>query len=243
VVLFEALAGVRPFEAPTLEALAIRMTAGTATPIESIRPDLPAALAEVVRRAIDPDRAQRLPSARALVDALGPFREGRATSERLGRMGPFEATLAAGAPAVAEPTASARSDVASPSGVITGPTGLPRRRRALVPLAAAGAIGVTGAAWLLVSTARVPASVSSPAGSALLLRSAALPPAPLGTASLAPTVEAGHETLAPPAESGSSSPRKAAVAKDSVNPPQPAPPPVHSASARSLGLSHENPFR
>jgi serine/threonine-protein kinase len=85
VVLFEALTGVRPFEAPTLEALTVRLLSGEATPIERLRPDLPSGLAAVVRSAIAALPEERLPTARALADALAPFRTaltGVASSQR-----------------------------------------------------------------------------------------------------------------------------------------------------------------
>src|SRR6516225_5049116 len=66
VVLFQALAGVLPFDAPTLEALAVRVLTGDLPPLETMRPDLPPALVEVVRRALAPHREERVPTARAL---------------------------------------------------------------------------------------------------------------------------------------------------------------------------------
>ena len=66
VILYECLAGVRPFEAETLPHLAILIHTGDAQPIAQRRPDLPAGFAELVHRAMTADRALRTQSAAEL---------------------------------------------------------------------------------------------------------------------------------------------------------------------------------
>ena len=74
IVLYQSVTGILPFDAPTIEALTIRVLTGEPTAIETLRSDLPSAFIEVVRRALSPARETRLPTARALAEALAPFR-------------------------------------------------------------------------------------------------------------------------------------------------------------------------
>src|SRR5450432_1389135 len=71
VILYECLAGVRPFEAETLPALAILIHTARPAPIADRRPDLPPGFAELVLAAMIPDRAGRIQTASELRAALG----------------------------------------------------------------------------------------------------------------------------------------------------------------------------
>ncbi len=73
VVLYEMLAGRRPFDAPTFRELARKVRKDDPEPLTKTRPDLPEALERVVLRALAKDRDERWPSAEAFAEALFPF--------------------------------------------------------------------------------------------------------------------------------------------------------------------------
>ncbi|HEY3668777.1 MAG TPA: serine/threonine-protein kinase, partial [Polyangiaceae bacterium] len=70
VILYECLAGVRPFEAETLAHLAILIHTGAPVPIAQHRPDLPPGFATLVQAAMATDRGQRTQTAAELRSAL-----------------------------------------------------------------------------------------------------------------------------------------------------------------------------
>jgi len=70
VVLYECLAGCRPFEAETLPKLTILIHSGDCVPVESHRDDVPAALAKIVRCAMARDRHERYATPAEMVAAL-----------------------------------------------------------------------------------------------------------------------------------------------------------------------------
>lgn len=78
VILYEALTGRLPFDAPTLPALIHAVLAGEFTPPRALRPELPAALDAVLCRALATDPAARFADVSALLDALLPFASQRA---------------------------------------------------------------------------------------------------------------------------------------------------------------------
>lgn len=73
VILYEALAGGVPYNAASFAELAVLVLGGGCARLETLRPDSPAGLAEVVHRAMAIDPAKRIPTARELADALGPY--------------------------------------------------------------------------------------------------------------------------------------------------------------------------
>ena len=73
VVLYEMLAGRRPFDAPTFRELARKVRNEEPPPLRSLRPDLPEALEQVVMSALAKDRDARWPSAESFGEALFPF--------------------------------------------------------------------------------------------------------------------------------------------------------------------------
>ncbi len=73
VILYEAMAGRVPYVAESVGALAVRMMSGPPTPLQQLRPELPASLAAVVMRSVAKDRDQRYPTMNALIEALKPF--------------------------------------------------------------------------------------------------------------------------------------------------------------------------
>ena len=215
VVLFQCLTGMLPFDAPNIHALTARMLTGTPTPIETLRPDLPPGLSDIVRVALATSRTDRTPSTRALADALAPFRP--------------DALRTRGAEIAR--AALTRSDAPMVSSR-NPPAGVPRRRtHVLVPLAV-GAVTVSIALAATVRLARSKASaaaVSPGQSSPPITEVVALPPP-------SPTF-AETADLPPPLSSVEPAASSRAV--------PPAPPPAASSrsNARNLGLSQDNPFR
>ncbi|SEK55562.1 Serine/threonine protein kinase [Stigmatella aurantiaca] len=69
-VLYECLTGSRPFAAPHLVAVLAKILFTEPEPLRSLRPELPEALEELLRRTLAKDPAHRLPDASRLVAAL-----------------------------------------------------------------------------------------------------------------------------------------------------------------------------
>jgi serine/threonine protein kinase len=74
VILYECATGVRPFDAQTVQHLAILIHQGNPVPLATRRAALPSAFYDIVHRAMAADREQRFESARALAAALAPLR-------------------------------------------------------------------------------------------------------------------------------------------------------------------------
>jgi serine/threonine-protein kinase len=70
VVLYEMLAGRRPFAQDTIAALFHAVQAQEPTPLQELRPDVSAGLQQVVTRLLQKEREQRYPNMAALLDAL-----------------------------------------------------------------------------------------------------------------------------------------------------------------------------
>ncbi|MCC7535926.1 MAG: protein kinase [Deltaproteobacteria bacterium] len=70
VVLYEALTGARPFDAPTFTALVARILFDAPPRIEDSSPDVPAVLASVVNQCLAKDRNERPSDARSLRELL-----------------------------------------------------------------------------------------------------------------------------------------------------------------------------
>ncbi len=73
VVLYEMLAGIRPFDAPTFQELAQKVRKDEPPPLRNLRPDLPPALERVVLRALSKERDDRWATAAEFAGALVPF--------------------------------------------------------------------------------------------------------------------------------------------------------------------------
>ena len=73
VVLYEMLAGRRPFDAPTFRELARMVRRDEPQPLREARPDIPRDLEAVVMRALAKDREKRWPSAEEFGEALFSF--------------------------------------------------------------------------------------------------------------------------------------------------------------------------
>jgi len=70
VVLYECLAGCRPFEADTLPQLSVLIHSGDCSPIEAHRTDIPPALAAIIRRAMSCNRDARYSTPAEMATAL-----------------------------------------------------------------------------------------------------------------------------------------------------------------------------
>ncbi|MDP8954383.1 MAG: hypothetical protein M3N37_05605, partial [Actinomycetota bacterium] len=70
VVLYEALAGRKPFSGDTPLALAHAVLTTSPTPLRELRPDIDASLAATVDRAMDKAPERRFPSAGAMAESL-----------------------------------------------------------------------------------------------------------------------------------------------------------------------------
>ena len=86
VVLFEALAGRRPFEGPHDPATIMLILKGEHPPLQSLAPDAPPGLCDVIERLINPDKEQRPATAGALIEALDEFAPSPRVRQNLGRL-------------------------------------------------------------------------------------------------------------------------------------------------------------
>ena len=246
VILYECLAGKRPFESEVLTHLAILIHAGDHQPLEQIRPDLPPGFADLVRHAMASDREKRMQTALEL----------RGRLERYGIVSfRTQATLASMPPPAA---VQARS-------MATSGVGVSMRTPGLTPKPKHGvAFAILGAFVLLVA-----------GGGFLALRSASRSSAAAGAPSVAPTEAPGGVTAEPPPAHPAASPAPPAPAAPPLTPAPvaiatekaqpPAAPPVAPSAAHSApaavrsapvpvapshpgrsderGLAKDNPFK
>jgi len=70
VLLYEYACGTHPFDAPTLLGVAARVLESDAPPIDSLRPELPAKLSEIVERCLRKSPPDRFASAIEIAEAL-----------------------------------------------------------------------------------------------------------------------------------------------------------------------------
>jgi serine/threonine protein kinase len=86
VVLFEALAGERPYEGAHDPATIMRILNGDHPSLESLAPEAPRGLCDVIERLIEPDREKRPATAAALIEALSDFAPSPRIRLDLGRL-------------------------------------------------------------------------------------------------------------------------------------------------------------
>ena len=70
VMLYELLSGKRPFTAPNYNALLLQIIGSTPKPLHELRSDVPAALEDIIERAMQRDRELRFQSAREFREQL-----------------------------------------------------------------------------------------------------------------------------------------------------------------------------
>lgn len=144
VILYELLTGRQPFTADSLPQLVVQIMTVAPSPLRSLRADVPVGLAEAIDRALQKDRAARLPDVVAFAEAVAPFGGPRATdsSERVARVFETKGVMASsrasmpGAPgalgAVSTPERATRTTTGgfgsvALEGASTGATSLPTR--------------------------------------------------------------------------------------------------------------------
>jgi hypothetical protein len=260
VILYECACGQRPYDAQTVEHLAVLIHEGKATPLDVRRPGLPAAFCAAVHKAMAVDRQARFSTARELAEAIAPLRTPGAGARVVSWSAPpVRVVIRPSGP----PPGDTPSHLAHLAGAVTTSSGLadtkataPYRtgaRRtsgwwwvaAAAALAAAAATGTVvlsssrGAAPSPVSIGSDPEGMPRPA-SVAPSASPALPTAVLPTAPpIAPSASAALAVR--PAVSTS----RPGAASASAAVPVPAPAPAAGSKSRSdvNGLAGENPFR
>lgn len=219
VLLYRALTGHFPHDGSTLGEVILKIGTRDPSPMRSVRPELPAALDQVVLRALARVRGKRYRDLEELARALGPF-----TRLRAGE--PIELSLLPGAVRRdAQPSQhSEPGSLARP----TPPIHTPRRRAgALISGAVLASMLLALAIWLLRGahpTAPVAQTVSEPVVAAEPPVPAALPPEP--------ALERAPAPLAPPPEDADSMWIEPSEVEDAAKATQP-PDKPSSARARS----------
>jgi eukaryotic-like serine/threonine-protein kinase len=194
-VLYEALAGVPPFDGETVTALIIKITQEPPAPVRLRRPDLPPELEAAIGVALEKDRSRRFQTMADFAAAMAPFGSASAASsaDRIARVlgaprprQPSSANLAtAGGPA---PPAVAAAQTQGAHAVTAGRTASGTSRSTLIAgilVAAVAVAAVAGAALLRHPSASSSAAAAAPPPAAF--PSSAAPPvgAPSAVASAA----------------------------------------------------------
>jgi hypothetical protein len=151
VVLFEALAGRRPYDGGNDPATIMLIMEGNHPPLSDLAPGTPAELCQIIESLIEPERDQRPKSAGALVEQLDAFVPPPGARRKLGKI----AMDARSHRALQKPISSRRlteSELprrAESAGAAKPPSGWSRRRVVRVTALAAVAIGAGAAAVVL----------------------------------------------------------------------------------------------
>ncbi|HEX6767661.1 MAG TPA: protein kinase [Polyangiaceae bacterium] len=252
VVLYECLVGKRPFEAETLTHLAVLISEGDYVPASELRPELPQAIDDVIKKALSRDRHARFRSARELAQAVDAAL-GRAalggmrTEVGMPSVLPSPYSNAPPAASVVPPTLDRRALAGTPAPVETTPQ--PPRGMSRVVLG--GAFVLAAAAVAIALSALKSASLTPEGVTASPVPSTHVPASPV---SEAPRAATGPVVTVEPtdpnrvgnaAPSASSSP--SAVASHSPAPARsgrPATAPTGSARrSAEHGLVEANPFQ
>jgi eukaryotic-like serine/threonine-protein kinase len=232
VVLFQCLTGELPYDAANIQALTVRMLTERPKAIEELRPNLPPSLVRVVHRALTASRDERLPSARAMMDALASLRP-----TRLGAPTPISPESASSVPSrqaagTAAPKAGAAKVTAPGSRLVSWPAGVPRPVQWLTLV-----LAVCAAILFATLTVLLLRRVGGRAQEAASLRPAATAVPLPEPATLARPSEPARVELPPNPDNRASgaekSPEPASSSSGSARP----------SNARNLGLSQDNPFR
>ncbi len=261
VILYECVAGFRPFEADALTQLAVLIHTGKPKPLSEIRSDLPPGFSDLVAMAMATDREQRIQSARGL----------RAELEKFGSIS-FRGTTGTGpspSMAMAPPTAPARSLATSAAAVSVRPvTPVPPRKKSQgVPIAAGfGILAAAAIGAVMFHRSSTTPSADTPPAPSVVAPVAAVAPPPVDTTPVEPVAApAPAPSVARPAPSaathlalakGPSAHAPSPVVSPTLAPPAPpvviappavpgpAPAPEHKARrADTEGLAKDNPFK
>ncbi len=169
VLLYRALTGMFPHDGATLGEVILKIGTQEVASPRSLRPDMPAALDQVILRALSRDRTKRYNDLEELARVLAPF-----THVRPGD--PIELSLLPRA--VQSKVKTGERSEPGALALPTPPIELSRRRTRVALLAAvvAAAVLVAGVAWMSKSTAKPVATKLSPP---VVTQAAALAPAAL----------------------------------------------------------------
>jgi serine/threonine-protein kinase len=205
VVLYELLAGKKPFQAETTTAIVLKILNEQPAPLDTIDPDIPSRLAAAVKKALEKDPANRFETAADFARELQLVRRSLQQGENrtVKLTGPIGAdTLAGAAPSMpAPPLPAAGRNWMLPAGIGAGVL--------VAAVAAVMTIGRPGAPKTDVKATNT-ASLSTPAPANAVPASGPI------TAPPTPTTTATEKTLAPTGESLqiASEPAGAAIAID-----------------------------
>lgn len=191
VLLFEALTGRPPFEAPTAAMLMNKLLSERAPRVRDLAPEVPPAVARVVDRALHPQLAKRYADATALKEAL----EGAAAAASIEL--PAKGAPILGLPAPSEGPTSIDATLTQP--VHAPPVPRPRGRGRTLGLLVAG-LGL-GALLLAIALALRPnaAADRTAPGSPRVPPAATRPTAPPGSATSDPPPSLLPEEVPTPA--------------------------------------------
>ena len=218
VVLFELISGVSPFEADTMPELCLKVVSEPPRSLAELRPDVPAAMVEIVGRCLEKDPEKRFANAAELAMALEPLvsagarslvERARLAMSRATGPHPYTTPVSAGSVSPDALTLSTGSMTPRPQthnswGAAT-PVQSPAKRRSAWPFVAAMGVATLGLVAIFVgrtlrSRSQAPAPpatmtlAAAPAsGSALSLASLAAP-TPSAAPSLAPAPVAPSAT-------------------------------------------------
>jgi serine/threonine-protein kinase len=196
VMLYEMLAGRKPFEAETTTAIVLKILHERETAIERLNPSIPPRLSALVKKALEKEPANRFESAAEFARELQNVRRTLTAVEMrtIAMSGPIgPATLAASAPALQPAPAPAAPE-----------------RNWMVPAAIATA--VAAAAIVAVVVMNRPAPAPAPAPTATV----APAPSPSAPSTSAPSAPPPAATSVPPIA-------RAATTKNAPPPPPPEP--------------------
>jgi len=240
VILYECLAGVRPFEAETLAHLAILIHTGQPVPIAQHRSDLPPDFAALVHAAMATERGQRTQSAGEL----------RSLLERYGPVG-FRSQIR-NSPLPPPSIVPARALSTSAAGVSLRPAAPTRAPKSLLLVISALGLGAAAALggglwWLQARSAALEVASAAPSQQPMPGMIAppgvAREPAPATSALMAapgPSVAPALADSAPRVAAPSSA--RAAQSTLGSAPPRVVPPRA-AGRADERGLAKDNPFK
>lgn len=241
VVLFELLSGRKPFNGDGFIEILHQILDAEPPALSSLRPELPRALVNVVRRAMKKDANERISTVIALGQALASF-AGQFSSGGRGTVTITTPTTDVG---LEERTESPNT---TPPGESQGAT-FPRRRWPFAIAIAAGiSIGAAGIMFLRARSSGAPEAKVTDSSQRTLSTPASPPPASPPPASIAasPPPPSGPSDRVPQEKRTSSSqrpsaPRKA-TAKISAAPPKSVPeePPVEG---RGIDIDFQSPYK
>jgi len=249
VILYECLAGKRPFESDVLTHLAILIHAGEHQPLEQIRHDLPPGFADLVRHAMASDREKRMQSALEL-------------RQRLERYGAVSYRTQAVCGSMPPPAAApARSLATSGIGVSmrSAPPAPKSQRGLLAAVLGIMALVLVGGGFLVLRALRLASSSAAAASSGATEAQSGVTAEPPPAHPAASGVAAAPQPSATPVAAPAAAP--VGIATEKAQPPM-APSAAHSALAavhsapvplaptpakpgRSVerGLAKDNPFK